>query len=551
MSLRSEAMVPDQSRASAAAQEFDIVLKPVSHPELGDIRIEENLFAVGRGEPPFDSYAADVVADLSRRHARIFSEYGGAYVADLGSKNGTTVNGASVRQKIVRIETGDDICFAGALSYRVQLRPRAQPRREAKLAGLTLTPEHKEAGLQPILITRFPFLISKTDDAFARYKESSPQQVNYLSRRHAHVFVKGEQAYIEDLGSTNGTFVGGKRLDEHAVKLHDGDVLAFGGNHFVYRVGLVQDESAIDPTVTKLSAAAHPGHPTQAAAESEKTTFVAAADSFLDIFCVDQAQQHEDEINKEAQQEPPEAGDVHGKARGRLGALLHELIGAFSEGRAGERKQMRRPAIIAAATLGVVVLAFYFHGLPERRVKNFMDEGDYSRAAIVASRYLEGDSGNAELRALDTEALLKASIPVWWSMVKARRFDQAGGAIAEMKKLSAHNADVQPLVAELEWIGNLESFVAARGGADKTIQTPADEARIKALLKQWDDDRDRHQSAFAAIAAYAPEFRDAYAESLSHLRKLELASTSTNTSTGDNHEQRASTPTSDGSVGGP
>ena len=26
-------------------QAFDIVLKPISHPELGDIRIDENLFA--------------------------------------------------------------------------------------------------------------------------------------------------------------------------------------------------------------------------------------------------------------------------------------------------------------------------------------------------------------------------------------------------------------------------------------------------------------------------------------------------------------------------
>src|SRR4051812_35856556 len=74
-------------------QEPTIVLKAVSHPDLGDIRIDEILFAVGREEAPFNSYAPDIIADLSRRHARIFCEYGSVYLADLESKNGTTING--------------------------------------------------------------------------------------------------------------------------------------------------------------------------------------------------------------------------------------------------------------------------------------------------------------------------------------------------------------------------------------------------------------------------------------------------------------------------
>jgi hypothetical protein len=32
---------------------FNIVLTPISHPELGEIRIEDNLFAIGRTESPF------------------------------------------------------------------------------------------------------------------------------------------------------------------------------------------------------------------------------------------------------------------------------------------------------------------------------------------------------------------------------------------------------------------------------------------------------------------------------------------------------------------
>lgn len=77
-------------------QEFDILLTPVSRPELGEIRIGDDLFAVGRTEAPFISYPEELTAALSRRHARIFAEHGAVYVADLGSKNGTRINGADV-----------------------------------------------------------------------------------------------------------------------------------------------------------------------------------------------------------------------------------------------------------------------------------------------------------------------------------------------------------------------------------------------------------------------------------------------------------------------
>jgi hypothetical protein len=48
-----------------------------------------------------------------------------------------------------------------------------------------------------------------------------------VSRRHARITVEGDEATIEDLGSTNGTFVGGRRI-ESAVPLADGDVIRIG-----------------------------------------------------------------------------------------------------------------------------------------------------------------------------------------------------------------------------------------------------------------------------------------------------------------------------------
>jgi hypothetical protein len=47
-----------------------------------------------------------------------------------------------------------------------------------------------------------------------------------VSRAHAVVEVDGGQAILRDLGSTNGTFVNGRRVE--AESLHDGDELRFG-----------------------------------------------------------------------------------------------------------------------------------------------------------------------------------------------------------------------------------------------------------------------------------------------------------------------------------
>ena len=56
----------------------------------------------------------------------------------------------------------------------------------------------------------------------------------WASRRHARIVVHGREATIEDLGSKNGTFVRGVRVDER-VELHDGDDIGIGRGVTVLR----------------------------------------------------------------------------------------------------------------------------------------------------------------------------------------------------------------------------------------------------------------------------------------------------------------------------
>lgn len=57
---------------------------------------------------------------------------------------------------------------------------------------------------------------------------------SFASSRHARIELSGGHAVIEDLGSTNGTYVNGEVL-EGPVSLRSGDQIAIGDTLFEYR----------------------------------------------------------------------------------------------------------------------------------------------------------------------------------------------------------------------------------------------------------------------------------------------------------------------------
>jgi pSer/pThr/pTyr-binding forkhead associated (FHA) protein len=71
-----------------------------------------------------------------------------------------------------------------------------------------------------------------------------------ISKRHCAVMVRGNQVFVRDFGSTNGTFVNGT-LVQGEVEIHNGDKLKIGPLEFV--VGL---ETATAPKAAPKPAAA-------------------------------------------------------------------------------------------------------------------------------------------------------------------------------------------------------------------------------------------------------------------------------------------------------
>ena len=515
---------------------MQVILKPVTHPELGEIIIKDSLFAIGRHEAPFSNYDPQFVEKLSRRHARIFEQDGIVYIADLGSLNGTTVNGQSVETLPVRLQRGDEICFTGYLCYQIEIlgaaAKRPLERADSPLIQLILHTASQQPQLEPIVVTQFPFLVNKASDVFSRYRETLPKEVSYLSRRHAHIFLKDQNLYIEDLGSTNGTFVAGKRLDEHARQLQNDDTIAFGGDNFVYRVELVyaeeeitnqtlQSDERLTGTAQQLTATAH------GIDDVTRTTFVTSATSFLDIYCIDDEIADADEHGGR-----PAAGagnseirsDTAGAVRGWRGlprktaSLIREFKAAFSE----EKEDRSAKSWVAAAALaGVVALGLYLANSPKREIRELLEQEAYADAVVQANHYLQKKGDDKEVSELATEALLKATVPTWLDFVLAGKFSDAERELERGEILSRFNPTDRQILDLMRWVTQLEQFIEERGGADSAVVMFEQEKRIKEILDWWELDAKVHRRSLGSISHHVPAFAELRARVFSHLRRLE------------------------------
>lgn len=72
-------------------------------------------------------------------------------------------------------------------------------------------------------VSQQPFTIGRADD-----NDLTVADDPYISGRHAHIYLHGGYAVIEDLGSTNGTYVNNTRVTE-PNDLEIGDRIQIGG----------------------------------------------------------------------------------------------------------------------------------------------------------------------------------------------------------------------------------------------------------------------------------------------------------------------------------
>lgn len=188
------------------------------------------LFVPLRGKKPLiigrAPYCDITLSDprVSARHAKIEQTPQGFVLSDLGSRQGTYVNGRAVQQVVLRggerVRLGHtELAFATTSSGDMSSLGAQVPRSDSPIAYLAIVVgAHEFGNRQPV----------NADIVLGRYT-GCPLDLSadaLISQRHAWLGYKDGKWYIADMSSGNGTLVNGAAITSHW--LHSGDEIQLG-----------------------------------------------------------------------------------------------------------------------------------------------------------------------------------------------------------------------------------------------------------------------------------------------------------------------------------
>lgn len=163
---------------------------------------------------------------VSGEHAEIVREPSGYCLYDLGSTNGTQLNGGEVTPEVPHALSHGDTITVGEhrLLWRVPVAERASSVSSAELKSVKLdAAEVRENSFiivgGPLRGRRIPLTVklsigrTSNNDLVLEGKK--------VSSTHAEVMVSGKEFVVVDANSTNGTFVNGKRIKSHTLRHQD------------------------------------------------------------------------------------------------------------------------------------------------------------------------------------------------------------------------------------------------------------------------------------------------------------------------------------------
>jgi pSer/pThr/pTyr-binding forkhead associated (FHA) protein len=199
---------------------------------------------------------------VSRQHARLVCGPSGCQIEDLGSTNGTRVNGQRVRRAALGL--GDTI-QVGDSSLRFEAY---SPRPELEGTIIDAPPIESEADMEATLaVSGLEVILSETSlPRLAIHTTSGTWEVQLLgemsigrsvsndiildqpraSRHHARVRPMGAEWVIEDLDSSNGIWYRGERIQER--QLASGDMVRIGDAQLVFKAPFHEDELTLVDT---------------------------------------------------------------------------------------------------------------------------------------------------------------------------------------------------------------------------------------------------------------------------------------------------------------
>ena len=243
-------------------QQVELTVRRPGHPERR-IPLTQGVNHLGRADTN-DVVLSDI--GVSRRHARIVIGDDTVFIEDLGSGNGTFFRGERIQQQPVR--NGDEVLVDPfVLSFAIQ--------QEESTNAEGLTGELEDVGdedtvevpsdptlppsprnLEPKRRARLTTLIGQRlapsygvrTEGLTIGRSEARDVILFdpaASRNHAILEFVGDDVWLRDHGSGNGTFVNGSRVREQCLR--HGDRLRVGGTEF--RFELIGAEASEPPTL--------------------------------------------------------------------------------------------------------------------------------------------------------------------------------------------------------------------------------------------------------------------------------------------------------------
>ena len=208
-------------------------------PDRGEVVLGR--FDYGVGQPPDIDLTFDdgLIPSVSRRHALVISRRGEHWIEDMGSTNGTYLDGNRLALgKSAQLASGSRIILGRCRLVYLPLPDwvhNPDPRRpHACFLRVTHTGDQVELPEQEtIMIGRSdPTLDFKPDIDLGDVGDIG----HYVSRRHVRIITRQGRHFVEEAGSASGTRLNGRpiQVGTQPVLLQPGDQLSLGGCVIAY-----------------------------------------------------------------------------------------------------------------------------------------------------------------------------------------------------------------------------------------------------------------------------------------------------------------------------
>ncbi len=213
--VESPASLMEQARPPLMDSSYNLKLRVVQGEEMGrEYNIAFPQIIIGQGGDAVLQLATHATA--TPQYARIRCDGDDIYITDLSSGNGTAVDG-------VQISGPTPLRVTSKITIGAQSLEVAEIQRDMELLRISFKEIEGANVGQVHSIHIKEITVGRGKAARLRFADST----GTLSRVHATFDVKKGEVYVTDLGSANGTYVDGNRI-EKPTRLTKGTTVQFG-----------------------------------------------------------------------------------------------------------------------------------------------------------------------------------------------------------------------------------------------------------------------------------------------------------------------------------